>query len=181
MDTAAAELLARIIGTSSVFDALVIFVAEYVPYVLVLLVLVAVLRELDWRHQLFLIISTVLGVIVSRGIVTEVVRLLYQRPRPFLVLDFTPLVDAIGAAFPSGHAAFFFALAFVFLWLKRTWGWWFLAFAVMNGIARVVAGVHWITDILGGVIAGAIGFAVVFMLLRSVLAQLKIAPPSTLK
>ena len=72
---------------------------------------------------------------------------------------------------PSGHATFFFALAFaIFYFLKydkrnaaakRKWNWLFMGGAVIMGVARVFAGVHWPSDILAGAV---IGFLSVFLI-----------------
>lgn len=60
-----------------------------------------------------------------------------------------------GYAFPSGHSTAFMALATsIFLSHKRV-GYLFIVFAVLIGLARIVAGVHFPLDILGGFILGA--------------------------
>jgi len=38
--------------------------------------------------------------------------------------------------------------------------------AILNGLARVSAGLHWPTDILGGVVTGAVSFGLIWLLLR---------------
>ena len=64
-------------------------------------------------------------------------------------------------SFPSGHAAFFAALAMVVFLYNRKAGWIYFSAALFIGFARIYTGVHWPLDVLGGLILGAvIGFAV---------------------
>lgn len=85
----------------------------------------------------------------------EIIRFFYERQRPFLVLGFQPLADHIqSGSFPSGHAAFFFALALTVFYFNKLWGWRFLAMAMVISLARIFVGVHWPSDILAGAIIG---------------------------
>ena len=92
---------------------------------------------------------------LAGGAFVTALHALWHVPRPYLVVaNAVQLVPATGWAFPSGHAAVFFALA-ISLWLwNRLWGAVGLAVAAAVGVARVSAGVHWPTDILGGAILG---------------------------
>lgn len=57
-------------------------------------------------------------------------------------------------SFPSGHAAFYFALAFaVYLYHKKA-GAFFLTGAALISISRVAGGIHYPSDILAGAILG---------------------------
>ncbi len=98
----------------------------------------------------------ILAAVVARLGVVNLIRLFYFRERPFVLEEFTPLLDhAANSAFPSGHAAFFMALAVYFLLAKeKKFGWFLFASALLIGIARVAAGIHWPTDILAGWIIG---------------------------
>ena len=86
-----------------------------------------------------------------------VLKLLFHTSRPFLVLpDVVPLWIESGYAFPSGHATFFMALAFAIYLLHKKVGYIFICLALFIGFARIVAGVHFPIDILGGFILGII-------------------------
>src|SRR5258708_8154988 len=101
---------------------------------------------------------------VSRGIVTELIRYFYHHERPFSFYNFTPLIPEVGWSFPSGHAAWFFALATVIWYVNRKWGVWYFVLSVVMGIARIYVGVHWPLDVLGGIVAvGVSGVCFLFL------------------
>ncbi len=63
---------------------------------------------------------------------------------------------AAAPAFPSGHAAIFFALAAVAYLINRRWGIYLFIGAVINALARVAVGVHWPIDVVGGAFLGIV-------------------------
>ena len=149
------SLIHNLAGKSRLLDFLGIFLAGYLGYLLVLAAVVIIAMESDWKKRFLNFSFMALSLIISRGIITEVIRAVYYRPRPFIALDFTPLIaEANHGAFPSGHATFFFALAGIIWLLDKKWGWRFLIAASLMGLARVFVGVHWPLDILGGAVVG---------------------------
>jgi undecaprenyl-diphosphatase len=156
-----------------VLDDAGVFFAQYLPYLLILGFLVFALGKRDWRIKFIVIAEGILAVILSRGIITEIFRFFYHYPRPFDALGFTPLVNESSYSFPSGHAAFFFALAMVAVYYSRKLGTWYFTFAVLNGLARIYVGVHWPLDILGGVLVGVLSGIVVHALFRPTIERIK--------
>ena len=74
------------------------------------------------------------------------------RPRPFVALGFVPLVEhAADSSFPSDHTLFGVALVTPLAWTLRPGGLLILIWALLVGAARVVAGLHYPSDILGSV------------------------------
>ena len=84
-----------------------------------------------------------------------------------MALGFEPLIarDMVGS-FPSGHSAFYFALAFSLFYFNKKWGWWFTVLAFFMGLARIFTGVHYPSDILGGALLGLVSVLVVAGLLN---------------
>lgn len=74
-------------------------------------------------------------------------------------LDIVPLVFEKGYSFPSEHTSIFFALAFSTFFLNKKIGVLMYVLAVLIGLSRVVKGVHYPMDILGGIVLGTlVGF-----------------------
>jgi undecaprenyl-diphosphatase len=89
--------------------------------------------------------------------VAEILKILIHIPRPFVALqNIYNLFPETNYTFPSVHTALFSALAFSIFFLHKKAGYIFMFFALLIGIARIVAGVHFPVDILGGFILGAL-------------------------
>jgi undecaprenyl-diphosphatase len=151
---------------SVALDVVGIFFANYLAYFLGLAFLLLVWRQNGWRRKLYLFAEGALAVIVSRGLITEIIRFFYYHPRPFDALGFTPLIPESGASFPSGHMTFFFALAMVVWYANRKWGIWFFVLSALIGVARIYVGVHWPLDILGGIVIGLVSGVFVHWLFK---------------
>lgn len=148
------------------FDQIIIFLAVYFPYIVVMLAGLFLLfhhevLQAENPFQVFLkkkkeilmvFFSSFLAYLISVGL-----KILFHTLRPFLAL---PQVQSLflesGYAFPSGHATFFSALAFSIFFLHKKTGYIFMFFALIICLARIVAGVHFPIDILGGFVFGGI-------------------------
>jgi len=100
---------------------------------------------------------------------------LYSDPRPFVVGHFTPLIPhAAGNGFPSDHTLLAAFIGWTILFYSRKYGVIVLAIALLIGVARVLAGVHHISDIIGSfVISGLI-----VILMHVILRRIKITRKS---
>ncbi len=149
------NFLHDIAGKFGLLDLLIIFFAKYAIYVLVLVFIIVFLKEKSISKKTTVFFWTILSAILSRGLITEIIRYFYHHNRPFISLGFEPLINHdLTASFPSGHIAFLFALVLPAFYLNKKLGYWFLAISFLVGISRVVTGVHWPLDILGGIIIG---------------------------
>jgi len=78
------------------------------------------------------------------------------------------LIEPIqSASFPSGHAAFFFALSAGVYSFNKKAGIWFFVVSALIGLARVFAGVHYFSDIVGGLAVGLFSFWVISFLISN--------------
>ena len=154
---------------SSVLDALILFSAVFLGYWMVLGVLALVAATFLYRHlnirspDIEIAIVSLASALVARFGITELIRFFYLRPRPFEALaDVNQLLFREGGgSFPSGHAAFSFALAAVITFYYPKTGILFFVAAILISFARIAAGVHWPSDILGGAMIGiSTGFLV---------------------
>ncbi len=78
------------------------------------------------------------------------------------------------SSFPSGHTATSFGVATIVIlmtWGTKNvkWGWLLAVAAACVGVSRIYRGVHWPSDVIGGVFCGLLAGAIVyyFMLGRS--------------
>jgi undecaprenyl-diphosphatase len=107
------------------------------------------------RLALFLIITGLVG-----GAIDSVVKIAVDRPRPSLV---SPVATARGQSFPSGHSmtsAFGYG-ALLLVWLPVIAERWrrrvitgTVLLILCIGFSRLVLGVHYISDVLGGYVLG---------------------------
>lgn len=97
-----------------------------------------------------------LAVAASFVLVDDIVKPLFQRPRPFDVLEMT-LIDARpdSASFPSAHAAMAVAGALAASRMLRRAAWILWPLAALIALSRVYLGVHWPTDVVAGMVIGA--------------------------
>ncbi len=142
-------------GQSVWLDRLAVFFADYAGYVLVvILVLIFIFKSA--RLSRFMVLVALISAAVSRGIITTVIRFFYHHPRPFDVLAVRQLIPESGYSFPSGHAAFYFALSTGAYFYNKKLGTAFFVVSVLMGVARIFVGVHWPADILGGALVGIV-------------------------
>lgn len=147
-------------------DNLAVFFARYFEFFLIglLVLFLAVNFKKYWK----MVAQSFVAAILSRLVITEFIRWLWWRPRPFtLQHDVRFLLEATSAAsFPSGHAAFYFALATVVYFYNKKAGILFFISAFLISLARVFSGIHWPTDILAGAIVGVFSAWLVFKFVK---------------
>ncbi|MDP2696393.1 MAG: phosphatase PAP2 family protein [bacterium] len=157
------QFLNNLSGQSKLLDLAVVFFASYLGPILALIAIFLIFKSKDKFHYFVL---TFLAMLLSRGLIAEIIRIFYHRPRPFVLLDVNPLIEHVAnAAFPSGHATILFTLAMSMWLLNRRQGTWFFVGASLMGLARVIAGLHWPTDILAGAAIGLLSIVVLQYLL----------------
>lgn len=97
----------------------------------------------------------VLRVLLMSWLFSVFLKLIIGRPRPFVEIEsINPVLLPADNSFPSGHT---FALAFLgfFLWRDdKKLGIFLVISSLVVGLSRVVIGIHYLFDILGGFILG---------------------------
>ena len=102
-----------------------------------------------------MVIQGFLAGILARLGFTELIRLFWNRPRPFIGNHINLLLShSASSSFPSGHAAFFFGLSTVIYSYNKRTGYLFFLASFLISISRVFAGIHWPSDILAGTAIG---------------------------
>lgn len=95
--------------------------------------------------------------------ISEILKFSLHISRPFIDLGITPLVYQSGFAFPSQHMAVFSALAISMFIVDKKFAITLLILSIIIGISRVILGVHYPIDIIGGLF---IGILVSFVLIN---------------
>jgi undecaprenyl-diphosphatase len=160
MDTLLFHKINGLAHFSSFLDSVGIFLATYFEYFLVVFLLIFLFwpKTKIVKNRL-MVISSLVSAAISRFFIIEIIRFFYHRPRPYVALEAAEKIIAESkdfTSFPSGHAAFFFALATGIYFYNKKLGIFFFISAIAMGIARVFTGVHWPTDILAGAIVGVV-------------------------
>ena len=133
-------------------------------YVIIALAVGIVIAE-SWRIRNRWIAPFLIAVVGGEEILTTVTKDIVDRARPTL---FNPSAGALGPSFPSGHsanAAAFYAAAALVLGRQRSGRVHAFLAGLAIGIAvavaesRVLLDVHWLTDVVGGLLLGWAWFA----------------------
>jgi len=141
-------------GKSVCLDGLAIFFAKYFEYFLILVLLLFLAK--NFKKYWTMVVQAFSAAILSRFALTNIIRWVWFRPRPFVQSHINLLFNYNPAepSFPSGHAAFYFAIAtIVYSYNKKTGALFFIA-SFLISIARVFSGIHWLSDILAGALVG---------------------------
>lgn len=136
-------------------NLLIEFLASFLIYFLFFGL--AILWVVDGKIKKEQVLHALLAALVAY-LITAVIKIMFPTLRPFRIDGLPPLTFTIpgDSSFPSGHSAEAFAIA-VTVWLHdKKVGWVFLGTALLVGVARVWANVHYPIDILFGGLIGTI-------------------------
>lgn len=151
---------------SPAFDSLVVFTAVWLGNLLIVLAVLFIVFHRDGdlaprtiasfkqkgKEALLVLVSA-----FAAWVAASVLKDLIGNLRPFDAFPIVrPLFPETGFSFPSGHATFFSALAVAVSFYHRKLALAFAICAILIGIARIIGGVHFPLDILGGFILGPI-------------------------
>lgn len=102
-------------------------------------------------------VTALLALAFNHILTNEILKDAFGRPRPYTVTaELVTLIKQLSSySFPSGHTSTSFSAAFVlFKMLPKKLGIPALVLATMIGFSRLYVGVHYPTDVLGGMIVG---------------------------
>ncbi len=121
-------------------------------FIIIGILTIALWRWWGWISALAMGVTTLVAAFMS-----EVLKYFFDRVRPELVAQLDPITSP---AYPSGHsnnAAVFYILFIMLVPQARHPGWQLAAAAMilLTGLSRILLGVHWPTDVIGGWMMGA--------------------------
>lgn len=162
------HLLNNLLGKSHPFDIAIIFFAKYLIFVLGLLVLFSLGKDFvqEPKRRFTLNLGALIGTIFTVIAVTQVIRALYHHSRPLFALGTPHILFESSYSFPSMHTILIFGVATAVYFYNRRLAYGIYASGVLVGIARVIAGVHYPFDIVGGIILGVGSGLLVEVVLR---------------
>jgi undecaprenyl-diphosphatase len=137
---------------NELYKMIIVFCSNYL-----LFIFIAIAAAYFWKQPrkikkemlIFAIILLPLSYLVAK-----IAGYFYFDPRPFVAGNFTPLIPhSSDNGFPSDHTLLAAAVAATVWQLSKKMGFFLYIGAFLVGLARVLAGVHHFTDILGSILA----------------------------
>ncbi len=151
-------------GANSILDWLAIFLAQYTPYIFII-VLIYLWFKANYNYKNIVLYATYTA-ILAIGL-NFIISLFYFHPRPFVLkLGRTLIQHGIDSSFPSDHTTFMLAIACTFLYFMQTRkiGLFFLVFGLLAGFSRVYVGVHFPLDIIGSLVVASLSAYLIVLL-----------------
>ncbi len=142
---------------------IVAFIASFLIWIMFggLLVLWLIDGRIKKEEALHAFLSALLAWIIA-----EMLKNLVPSARPFQINGYSPLTFTVPTdnSFPSSHTAATFAIA-TSMWLhNKKLGIVFALGAILTGVGRVLANVHYLFDVATGGLLGIVASVVVFKL-----------------
>lgn len=144
----------------------IIFLADYLVLLPVALAAWVVASQLAvGKRRILAEVCLAVGVAL---VLQLLLRHIFPSVRPYILNDSPALIPhpPTTNSFPSGHTITAFVAATIVCFWSKKWGGLALVAAVLVGVGRVLARVHWPIDILGGVIVALVAVVVAHRLSR---------------
>ena len=118
-----------------------------------------------WQFAATVVLAGIVALILSK-----VAGRLYFHHRPFVIQNIKPLIThGDDNGFPSDHTLLATTLATAVYFYHRRVGVALFGLAVIVGISRILAHVHWTIDIIGGLILGTLAGSLGYTLAKKLL------------
>lgn len=155
MDLYLFQAINGLAGRYPFLDYLGIFFAEYLGYVLILIIAILLIK--NFKGSFKMAAGALAAAILARFGFVALIRAIIPKARPFIENSVNLLLNQeASSSFPSGHAAAFFAASTVVYYFNKKLGIAFLIASCFISIFRVFCGVHWPSDILAGALVGLV-------------------------
>ncbi len=170
MDQVFIKWLNSFAGQWEWLDILGLICAEYLIFAIPLIIIFVYFFSKNRKKILSIILKIILALALVYAL-NYLISLFFIRPRPFvnnneiyqLAKLFTKPTDF---SFPSYHTATVFVFAFMVLLDWKKFGIILLIPALIVGLARIFAGVHYPTDILGGILTALVSIVLINFILK---------------
>ena len=165
-DTALFLLINRTLA-NPVTDAVMPWLTDWNKYPAGLAIAAAAICLLLWKGgkkgRIVVLLLAIL-ILISDQLSSTFIKALVARPRPCHEVDGVQVVAGVrllvdcgsGYSFPSSHAVNNFAMATFLSYYYRRYAPYFYLFAALMGLSRIIVGVHFPSDVVGGAIIGSL-------------------------
>jgi membrane-associated phospholipid phosphatase len=158
LDTRLSRSIHETTKKSWVLRHLAVFCADDLIWLMIGVVYGVTLWNVPKTAPQFLLVALMLGLgLFVPWVVTTIISRIAKRPRPYKKHGYEPIIKPFieTHSFPSSHATFVFALAF--MPINAEFFVWMLVAATLVALGRVAVGVHYLSDIAAGMLIGALG------------------------
>ena len=149
-------------------DFFVTFLAVYLIWFLVLAVALYFYRTKPKKWLKYFLAAVVAAAFTK--LINFLISVIWFRQRPFNDLNFEPIISLTDTtkvfSFPSDHASISWVLALVIFWQNKKHGSYFILAAFLISIGRILAGVHFLFDILSGILVALLGAYFYFLIIK---------------
>lgn len=133
---------------------LIMIICNYFPYITISLYPCILIYSYIYKSDI--LISVLLRPFLAFIFVTFF-RKIINRPRPYEAMNITPLKQhKKGESFPSRHTLSAFVIAFACLEVNLYLGLFAVIVAVFISLSRILAGVHYISDVITAIIIATV-------------------------
>lgn len=152
------QTLLNKIHQSPYLKNIIIFICKYFPDITFTLYPCILIYLFFTKSPLLL--STILRPL-SAFILVSIFRKIINRPRPYESMSIEPLLShKSGESFPSRHTLSAFIIAFVCFDVNIALGIFACIIAIIISLTRILAGVHYISDVISAIIVAYIFYII---------------------
>jgi undecaprenyl-diphosphatase len=142
-------------SSSPVIKEIALFMGDYFIYIAsVIFIFVVYKRKSRNSEKVALYLSSLVSVLLATAAIGQLTKFFYERPRPFIALSLPHFLTGPSHAFPSLHTAYMYALATIAYFFDKRLAYFLYVSGLFVGIARITGGVHYPSDIIGGIVIG---------------------------
>ncbi len=153
------------IRNSKLKYTMLMFMYKFLPLVMVatypVMVIIKGIMGIDLYFGMMIVVPA-----FTLGLITAM-RKIIKRERPYEKFGTPPLFerDGEGDSFPSRHTSSAFIIAMSGFVLSPYLGFALLTVAVLIGLSRVLSGVHFISDVISGMLISAVFGTIAFIII----------------
>ena len=146
--------------------SLVVFLASYLIWVVIVFIVLLVRRHPRKSLRIF---AQALAASFLAYSINAIIGFFFFRDRPVVSLPVEALIDTshLDKSFPSDHAAVAWALASTMFFKYKKSALLFISLALLIIIGRVLAGVHFVSDVMVGALVGLLSAWIMVLIFKS--------------